>query len=224
VFALLFFDDDYALGKKSEAVELSVIQKNVNNSKIKNVRFIVPATILLSNLIVGMGAGMTIKFFPIFFIEIYKLKPITVQLIMGIMLITTGVLGLIARNISLKRGRVLIIFILQAIATACLIGIAFYPPLWVLIPLFIARGSLMNAGEPLSRSLIMDYVPKKYRGLFNSLQAIAWGLFWNFSAVVGGYLIGSNNRFYLCFFTTAGIYVVGVLLLLLIIPYDIKEE
>jgi len=224
VFSLLFLDDDYALGKKSEAVELEVIQKNINNNyKIRNVRLIVPAIILLSNLVVGMGAGMTIKFFPIFFIEVYSLKPITVQLIMGLTLVATGLFALIARSFSLKRGRVLIIFILQSIATACLLVIAFYPPLWALIPLFIARGSLMNAGEPLSRSLIMDYVPKRYRGLFNSLQAIAWGLFWNFSAVIGGYLIGDNNRFYLCFFTTAGIYVVGVLLLLLILPYDIKE-
>ncbi|MHA1685971.1 MAG: MFS transporter [Candidatus Heimdallarchaeaceae archaeon] len=232
IIGLFFFDDSKSLGKSSEAVDSETIERdlqngNRSNNKIvrkRSAKLFVPGIILASNLIVGMGAGMTIKFFPVFFIEIYGLQPISVQLIMGILFIGTGAFALVARSLSLKRGRILIIYILQMIATACLFAIAFYPTLWVLLPLFITRGSLMNAGEPLSRSILMDYVPKRFRGIFNSLQAIAWGLFWNISAVIGGYLIGENNRFNVCFFTTAGVYLVGVSLLLLLLPYDLKEQ
>lgn len=230
IIGLFFFDDDKSLGKDSEAIDAETIEKSLknkdnhrNNKKI-SARLFVPGVILASNLIIGIGAGMTIKFFPIFFIEIYSLQPIAVQIIMGALFVFTGLFALITQRLSLKRGRILIIIIVQAIAVVCLFIIAFYPPLWALVPLFIIRGSFMNAGEPLSRSILMDYVPKKNRGLFNSIQTIAWGLFWNFSAVVGGYLIGDNNRFNVCFFTTAGVYTVGVALLLLLLPYDIKEK
>ena len=65
--------------------------------------------------------------------------------------------------------------------------------------------------KPLSRSILMDIVPKKHRAKVNSIQTIAWGLFWNFSAVLGGYLVGDVRpfNFRLNFLVTAIIYVLG---------------
>ena len=82
----------------------------------------------------------------------------------------------------------------------------------------------MNASQPLSRSILMDVVPKKNRGKINSLQALAWGMFWNFSAAIGGFLIGPSNNFQLCFYVTTGLYVVGTLIILIIIPFVAKEK
>ena len=115
------------------------------------------------------------------------------------------------------------IFVVQFLATICLVFITFYPALIFLIPLFILRGSLMNAAQPLSRSILMDVVPKRHRGKWNSLETIAWGLFWNASAVIGGFLIGDNN-FRLCFSITAGIYFLGTIPILLLIPLVHKEK
>lgn len=80
----------------------------------------------------------------------------------------------------------------------------------------------MNAAQPLSRSILMDVVPKRHRGKWNSLETIAWGLFWNASAMVGGFLIGDNN-FRLCFLITAGVYLVGTVPILMLIPLVHKE-
>lgn len=204
----------------NEDVYLETKNENQDDSNRKKIIFVLMA----SNLIIGMGAGMTVKFFPIFFMQIYTLAPIGVQSIMGATSILTGLTALGAQNVSLHRGRAEMIFIVQAIATSCLFLIALYPPLLILIPIFLARGSLMNASQPLSRSILMDVVPKHHRGKVNSFQALAWGLFWNFSAAIGGFLIGPSNNYRLCFLITAGVYVTGTLPILLLIPLVAKEK
>ncbi|MHA1746550.1 MAG: MFS transporter [Promethearchaeota archaeon] len=184
----------------------------------------VPYVLVGCNIIIGLGAGMTVKFFPVFFMEEYALSPINVQIIFGLTSIATGLSGLLAQKLSRGSGRPQIIFLSQAIATVCLGIIATYPPLWILIVIFILRGSFMNAAQPLSRSILMDIVPKNKRGIWNSLEALAWGLFWNVSAVVGGYLIGPANNFRLNFLVTTGIYVVGTLPIILLFKSVAHEK
>jgi len=234
---MLFFDDKRSLGIKSESIEEELTQ--INNFKEngfaakltkEQAKKLIPILLVGSNVIIGIGAGMTIKYFPIFFLDVYLLKPIWVQVIMGLTTVFTGLAALLAQRISVEKGRPLIIFSAQLLATLCLFGIASYPifniTLPILIPLFIARGSLMNAAQPLSRSILMDVIPKKHRGKWNSLEAVAWGFFWNFSAVIGGYLIGDVTpyKFWLCFVVTASVYLIGVIPILFLIPLVGKEK
>lgn len=229
---MLFFDDKKSLDTSSESIEVETIRdhndkRNGKQSKISS-NVLIPILLVGSNIIIGIGAGMTIKYFPIFFKEheFYLLDPVLVQVIMGLTFIFTGLASLIAQRFSVKRGRVKIIFIVQFIATLCLFGIAFFPPLYILVPIFITRGALMNAAQPLSRSILMDVVPKKHRGKVNSLEAFAWGFFWNFSALLGGYLIGSEPpyNFKLCFLVTAGVYMLGIIPILFLAPLIGKEK
>ncbi len=229
---MLFFDDKKSLDTSSESIDLEMDhdhndKRNGKHSRISSTALI--AILLVgSNIIIGFGAGMTIKYFPIFFKEheSYRLDPILVQVIMGLTFIFTGLASLIAQKFSVKRGRVQIIFTVQFIATLCLFGIAFFPPIYILVPIFITRGALMNAAQPLSRSILMDVIPKKHRGKINSLEAFAWGFFWNFSALLGGYLIGSKPpyNFKLCFLVTACVYLVGIIPILFLTPLIGKEK
>lgn len=221
LFTLLLFKDEKSIGDESESLpDQEIITDNVKES-VRSTRLI-PYFLIGSNLVIGFGAGMTIRFFPIFFLEIYHLKPIFVNLIMGLTAIATGLASLLAQKLSMRRGRAETIFIVQITATACLFGLAFYPPLIVLAILFIARGSLMNAAQPLSRSILMDTVPKHNRGKINALEGIAWGLFWNVSAVLGGYLIDIYN-YRITFLITATVYVFGSAMILFIVPLVSRE-
>ncbi|MBD3191654.1 MAG: MFS transporter [Candidatus Heimdallarchaeota archaeon] len=230
---LFLLKDDRSLGEASEAIPEEVTataeKKEMLADKIEDIAtkkpsLVIPLLLVSGNVIIGIGAGMTVKYFPLFFKEIYSLSPIIIQVIFGVTSIFTGIAGLIAQQFSKKRGRAQMIAGTQFVATLCLVGLIFYPPLGVLIPIFIARGSLMNAGMPLSRSILMDVVPKKNRGTWNSVEAIAWGLFWNFSAVIGGFLVGDNNNFRLCFTVTSITYMVGIIPILFLIPLVGKER
>ncbi len=209
---LLFFDDARTMGDASEAFT----EAEPVGGAIKTTRAI-PYILVASNLIIGIGAGMTIRYFPIFFLEVYDLAPVVVNEIMGGLFLLTGTFGLVAQRLSLKRGRPLIIFIVQTLAIVCLFIIATYPPLPLLVFLFLMRGSLMNASQPLSRSILMDYIPKSSRGRWNSVQSISWGLFWNSSAIIGGYLIESFG-YSLTFVITASVYMIGTMPILLLVP------
>jgi len=222
LITLQFFDDDNALTDISEAIELEKVSEEDEPSLSKRRQYI-PMILVLSNLIVGAGAGMTIKFFPIFFLEVYSLQPIAVNAILGATSITTGVTAIFAQKLSLKRGRVMMILVVQGIATMCLFALAFYPVIFLLVPIFIARGSLMNAAQPLSRSILMDYVPKKNRGKWNSVESLAWGLFWNSSAVLGGYLIDYIS-FSFAFTITGVIYLVSLVPLFTLMPLVRSEK
>ncbi|MFX1517385.1 MAG: MFS transporter [Promethearchaeota archaeon] len=221
---MLRFDDKKSLGIASEHLDLEYTPDSDQNNFLSRPSLVIIITLLISNLVIGFGAGMTVKFFPIFFMKQYSLTPIPVQLIMGMTSVITGLTSIYTQKHSLKRGRAEMIFLVQGIATVCLFIISFYPPIFVLIPIFLTRGSLMNASQPLSRSILMDVVPKRNRGKINSLETLAWGMFWNFSAAIGGFLIGSNNNFRLCFIVTTCLYVIGTLLILIIIPLVAKEK
>jgi MFS family permease len=227
---MMFFKDKRSLDKKSEAIadEVAITNGDVGLSRISKLDTnkaakLIPILLVSANVIVGIGAGMTIKFFPVFFKDAYILAPMAIQAIMGATSLATGLMGIGSQKISLKLGRVQTIFLVQFIATACLLVITIYPPLWILIPIFIFRGSFMNAAQPLSRSIIMDIIPKKNRGKWNSVEAIAWGLFWNASAFIGGFLVG-YDRFYLCFITTAFVYILGHVPIILLMPLVGKER
>jgi MFS family permease len=221
VFMLVGLKERHTLGDESESVHHSQGAEH-NHAARKGQRF-VPMTILLANFIVGMGAGMTVKFFPVFFWDIYNLSPVQVQLILTLTFAVSAGLGILAQRISKKRGRAQMIIVVQALAIGCLASIAFYPALIWLVPLFALRNALMNASQPLSRSIIMDFVPKKNRGTWNALQSVAWGIFWSASAVLGGFLIGDGN-FRRCFLITAGVYAIGTIPIFFIIPFVEKER
>ncbi len=217
LMVLAFFNDGDSMGQESDAFKQEDESSTLTSSKS------VPYIVVLSNLIIGVGAGMTIRYFPIFFYEIYDMAPVLVNLIMGGSFVLTGLFGLLTQRYSLEKGRPLAIFLVQSIAILCLFFISFYPPMTVLIVLFLMRGALMNASQPLSRSILMDYIPKKNRGKWNSVQAIAWGLFWNTSVVIGGYLIELYD-YSLTFRITALVYTVGTLPILLLVPLVKNED
>ncbi|MCE7746027.1 MAG: MFS transporter [Candidatus Heimdallarchaeota archaeon] len=231
IVILFIFKDERSLGKESEEIAKEVTEEvkeqksrlalKVDSGKAAK---LIPILLVSSNLLVGIGAGMSIKYFPVFFTEKYFISPVWLNIIMGATSLATGLLGLVSQKVSLRLGRVQTIFIVQFIATFCLLIIAIYPPFAVLVPFFILRGSFMNAGQPLSRSILMDVIPKRRRGIWNSIEAIAWGLFWNASAVIGGFIVGANNNFNLCFIITTFIYIVGMIPVILMMPLVGKER
>ncbi|MBN1981343.1 MAG: MFS transporter [Chitinivibrionales bacterium] len=219
ILVLFFFRDGKSIGSASEAIHLHKTRRVKTQSQhgrpAEHVRF-VPIVLLIASIIIGCGAGMTIKYFPIYYKMIYHLKPSGVQLILGITAIFTGVISIVVQRFSLKTGRIEAIITVQIIATACLFLFVFYPPLLIMVLLFMIRGSFMNAAVPLTNSILMDFVPKKERGKWNSINTVAWGLFWNISAIFGGFLIGTDN-FRRAFLFTALVYCVGIAPLFLLI-------
>ncbi|MFX0114097.1 MAG: MFS transporter [Candidatus Hodarchaeota archaeon] len=206
--ASLFMADRHALGKESE----SLAYRPFDDSKERS-SFGIPIILVASGLVIGFGAGMTVAFFPVFFKNEYGIKPVLMMSIYFLMNLATAFSATAGQRISRRLGLVETIFLLQMTAVYALAFIIQYPPLIILIPLFIARNALMNASAPLNRTIVMDRIAKRHRGKWNSLEQLAWGLFWNVSAAIGGFII-ENYSFRVCFTITATLYMLAILPLL----------
>ncbi|MFX0211463.1 MAG: MFS transporter, partial [Candidatus Hodarchaeota archaeon] len=68
---------------------------------------------------------------------------------------------------------------------------------------------------PISRSIVMDIVPPHDRAKWNSLETLAWGMFWSVSASIGGFIIDTFGFIYVFLFT-ATLYTIATLILLTI--------
>ncbi|UCE14350.1 MAG: MFS transporter [Candidatus Heimdallarchaeota archaeon] len=189
----------------------------------------VPGVIVISGLIIGFGAGATVAFFPNLLgtEHGYNLSPFFTYLIFGITNVVSGRMGLVAQKMIKNFGRIGTMFLVQGLAVLCLIGLmvnlAFYfdnivsfdLSVVLFVVFFVSRNALMNASSPISRSIVMDCVPSASRAKWNSLETLAWGMFWSFSSLLGGFIIDSFGFLYVFLFTST-LYTVGTLMLLLI--------
>jgi len=87
---------------------------------------------------------------------------------------------------------------------------------WIVATAWLIRTALMNCFSPISKSVLNDYAPRSTRGRWNSMSSFQQ-MGWSGSALLGGLLI-SNYSYYVCFFTTAGLQVCGLLLRSLMLP------
>ncbi|MHA1941155.1 MAG: MFS transporter [Candidatus Hodarchaeales archaeon] len=187
----------------------------------------IPAIIVISGIIIGFGAGATVAFFPVFFKEEYSILPVFTYIIFGITNVVTGFAGLLAQRMIKFFGRIVSMFIVQGLAIICLLGLVFNLMFYqnsiipfelsvvFLVVFYISRNALMNASGPISRSIVMDIVPPSSRAKWNSLETLAWGMFWSVSASVGGVIVDSYG-FIFVFLFTATLYTFATLLLLTI--------
>ena len=186
-------------------------------------------TIAICDVATSTAAGMTVKFFPLFFVSEgkgeklgYKFTPIElswVYLVMPICTVTVAVVlpRLIKRKIVSRPAAMLLC---KAAGIAALYGMVFFDltcsnPI-AMASLFIFRTAIMNGSAGIKRSILMDAVPKAQRVRWNSLESIT-RLTWSGSAALGGVLIDALG-YRQTFLITAIVYTISTTPLLLLLP------
>lgn len=234
VFYQYKLNDKYSLGSESESMIYSSTRPdqnlNTNGSlgyafsrNYKEAWWFVPLSLIGLGFIVGLGAGMTVRFFPIFFKEVYSLPPTVTNVIFTIAAVLTGLVGLSSPRIAKKIGKIETMFLVQFIAILCLLIIALIPPFVIVFLAFIWRGAFMNASQPIQKSILMDLTPKANRGMINALQVLTFGFLWSMSAGIGGILLDRFN-FSVLYYITVVLYIIGTFPILLLRPYLKKEK
>ena len=208
-----FFDDNAALNFQNEIdsrfqpvpiLELSFPWNVVGRitSAFFNVKpRWIPYVIVITDIVRGWAAGMTIRYFPLFFMQEYGLEPISISLIFLVTPWVTAACSMVVAPLGLRFGRVQTIVGVQICAALALLLMSLVTPFWGMLCLYIIRTSFIRSTKPLSRSLLMDAVHQSERGGWNSLESLTIFSFCG-SAFIGAYLIESNGyRF--CFVVTA---------------------
>jgi MFS family permease len=188
----------------------------------------IPYIIFVSDFTIAVGAGMTVQFFALFFVNEYGLTPIQVSLTWVAAPLLIALLSTLAVPLARRIGRAWVAVLADAVGTACLFALSFKSPVWVAVPLYLLRTAAMNASYPLQRAILMDVVSKKDRGKWNSLENIT-SFTWTGSAALGGLLIDLHGYGF-TLGITACIYVAATCVLATLIPLtwgertDVVEE
>ncbi|QDZ20459.1 MFS general substrate transporter [Chloropicon primus] len=223
IILCIFFDDDLALGKESEAIsriegEAAEVLGGRQGDGKKVLGFIttemIPWFLFGLNLFFSLGAGMSVKFFPIFFADECGLSPVTLQILYIILPSVVVAFTLIATKLSKTWGRMQVIVCFNFLGIGHTLAMALmrsqYHNAEVMVTVYLLRCGFQWSTGGLAYSIIADYVPKEYRGRWNTLESIS-SFGWSGSAVLGGHLVKLSG-YSTTFLITAVIQLLGVVL------------
>lgn len=174
--------------------------------------------IAISDVFTSTAAGMTVKFFPLWFVSDeksgplrgYSFLPIQLSWVYLVTPVCTAMLALLLNNLTSYScvGKVAPLVGSKFLGIAALYAMVFFDtdckkPL-LMASIFVFRTAIMNAAVGIKRSLLMDVTPKKDRSKWNSLESVT-RFTWSGSAALGGVVI-SWIGYRGCFLVTAIVY------------------
>ncbi|MGC9180022.1 MAG: MFS transporter [Vulcanisaeta sp.] len=145
---------------------------------------------LLPEALIGLGAGVIIPLFSLWFYLKFHINIASLGIVYAISNATLALGTLMAPTISrLLRSRVISVVTLEGLATVVLAIMPLIYDLPLLLALFIIRNTLMNMANPLLTSLINELVPREERGrvfgIWNMISSIPRAV----GPGIGGYLM-----------------------------------
>ena len=144
--------------------------------------------VALSDLIAMIGSGMTVKFFALFFWKDLGLRPIMVSAVFVAGPIGIAAFAQLAQRTSTCIGRVQTTLCAEGCGVSLLVALAFLHRKEAVLPVYLLRTWLMNCCTGLNKSVLNDYVPKRNRAKWNSLESLNF-FSWSGSALLGGVLV-----------------------------------
>ncbi|KAF0688397.1 hypothetical protein As57867_019908, partial [Aphanomyces stellatus] len=182
----------------------------------------VPLILFCTDFIMYNGSGLSMIFIPLFLQNDYGLSPSHINLLVLIQqFLVIGAISL-AQVVSKRLGDIETVVVSRVLAAFNLLAMAYGTSLWFQVAMFLLRVSIMRSANPLRSAILMDHVPKAWRGRWNALESLTLFGFCG-TSIVGGYLVELYGyRF--CFLVTSLVWFVGLALEMLLLPIIRNER
>jgi MFS family permease len=203
MFLLCLFRDEDTLGASADAVDMRAATLPVEGGVVGGIqppkstsdgydpsqKYILHI-VALNDLIGGLGSGMSIKFFPLYF-KSRGLSPSNVNWIYVTSPIVMALGSILATRYSKKYGRVRVAMCFGCVGSAGMValGVLNLPAdsNTLCIALFFVSCA-QHCCRPIKKSLLMDFCARENRGFWNAVDSVTrFG--WSGSAVLGGFLV-----------------------------------
>jgi MFS family permease len=139
--------------------------------------------------LVGLGAGLFVPFFNVYFVKVHVATTAQVGFIFSVGQVLTGLATLAAPLLARRFGKVYAVGLGQAGSVPFLVMLAFVPNLGVAVAAYWGRTVLMNMIQPVQSAFTMEVIPSRLRATAASLTNTTWSVAWAASAAIGGELI-----------------------------------
>jgi len=149
---------------------------------------------VLPQFVLGLGAGLVIPFFPVYFKLRFATDTATISTLFTVTQLFWAATYIAMPAVAEKRGSVRTLVIMQALAVAALFSIPLTPTFGSTAVLFAIRMIFMNASRPLADSYMMTLVGKDMRSTAVAANQLAWMLPHMLSVAAGGALMAVNRE------------------------------
>jgi MFS family permease len=163
-----------------------------------NARKIFP--FVLPQFVLGLGAGLVIPFFPVYFKLRFDASTQTISTLFSITQVIWAFTYIAMPIMAERKGSVRTLILMQSAAVAALFAIPLTVDFQSTAALFAVRMILMNASRPLADSYMMTLVGKDLRSTAVAANQLAWMLPHMISVAAGGVLMTMNREapFFIC--------------------------
>jgi predicted MFS family arabinose efflux permease len=160
---------------------------------------------LLNSALIGMGAGLVVPFFNLYFAKRFECSSAQIGFFFSGAQVTMAVAVLAAPFLARRWGKVQAIVFTEAASLPFLLSLSVERYLPFAVAAFWLRSAFMNMGGPISSSFMMELVPEDRRATASSLVGMSWNLTWAFSASASGWIM-QRYGYSIPFFITAFLY------------------
>jgi MFS family permease len=149
---------------------------------------------ILPQFVLGLGAGLVIPFFPVYFKLRFSSSTATISELFTVTQLIWAATYIAMPVVAEKKGSVRTLVVMQAFAVAALFAIPLTVDFGSTATLFAVRMILMNASRPLADSYMMTLVGKDLRSTAVAANQLAWMLPHMLSVAAGGALMAFNRE------------------------------
>ncbi|MFW9809934.1 MAG: MFS transporter [Candidatus Thorarchaeota archaeon] len=177
---------------------------------LKNVRnwgFIGKYTSAIAS--VGLGAGMIVMFFNLFFTHEFPIDSGLLGLIFGVNTIILSAGNFLAPALADKIGKVRTVVLTEALSIPFLLTLSFANTLELAVLGYVARNVLMNMAGPISNAFFMEGLTKEERATAVGVVRSADSLVRAIAANIGGWLL-ALGLYRLPYLLVSGLYILGI--------------
>lgn len=161
--------------------------------------------------VVGLGAGMIVLFFNIFFAMEFAADSSLIGIIFGINTIVLAAGNFLAPAMADKMGKVRTVVLTEALSVPFLLMIAWAPVLYMAVIAYVARTALMNMGGPVANAFFMESLSKDERATAVGIVRTGDSFVRGVAANIGGMLLAAG-LYRLPYLLVSGLYVLSVVM------------
>ena len=159
---------------------------------------------------IGLGAGMIVMFFNLFFTHEFPIDSGLLGVIFGVNTIILSAGNFIAPALADRLGKVRTVVLTEAFSIPFLLTLSFADTLQFAILGYIARNVLMNMSGPVSNAFFMEGLTKDERATAVGVVRSADSFVRAIAANVGGWLL-ALGLYRLPYLLVSGLYVLGII-------------
>jgi MFS family permease len=147
------------------------------------------ASFAAANALVGIGGGLIIPFFNVYFTTQFSLPAERVGAIFAVSQALMGIGMLLSPALARRTGKVAAIVggHLSVVPFLCLLAVT--NNAWFAAAGYWGRNAGINATNPIYGAFAMEMVPARLRATLSGINNMAWNATWAVSSAVGGLLI-----------------------------------